>query len=401
MKATATGLLLLAVGVYVGGRRWQSAGAPGWVGYLTAAAEAGIVGGLADWFAVTALFRHPLGLPIPHTALLRTRKDALGRSLEQFVATNFLSESVVRDKIARLDAAARGGRWLAEPANAERVVAEAATVVRGLVAVLRDEDVQNLLEQTVVRRLAAAPLGPPAGRLLGALVAEGAHHQLVDLALDQAAGWLAEHRDAVLRVVTDQAPIWSPRFVDQRVAEKVHRELLRFVAEVRDDPEHRLRLALDTFLAQFAADLRTDPATIERAERLKARLLAHPELRQAVAALWTAIKRLLLDAAGDPSSELRAQATEAVRSLGRRLAADPELRAKADRWLVEALTHVITTYRAEVTAVITDTVNRWDAAETARKVELQVGKDLQFIRINGTVVGAIAGLVIHALTAGW
>lgn len=399
MKAIATGFLVVAVAAYAVTRRWELAGAPSWVGYARAAAEAGTVGALADWFAVTALFRRPLGLPIPHTAIIPTRKDALGRSLEEFVATNFLAEDVIRDKVGRVGVAARVGGWLSERSHAERVTAELGSVVRGVVAVLRDEDVQEVLEHTVVRRIVDRPWAPAAGRLLAAVVADGTHHRLVDLAVDEAHTWLLDNRATVVRVVTEQAPAWSPRFVDDRVAGKLYTELVRFARDVKTDPGHGLRLAADAFLTRFANDLRHDPATIYRAEQAKDRVLRHPEVAQAVAAMWTTTKRLILDAVEDPSSELRVRVTKEVASFGDRLVADVDLRGRVDGWLEDATAHLVTTYRGELATVITDTVNRWDAAETSRKVEVQVGRDLQFIRINGTVVGALAGLVIHTVSA--
>jgi uncharacterized membrane-anchored protein YjiN (DUF445 family) len=398
MKAGSTGLLLLTVTVYALATRWRASGGPAWAGYVAAAAEAGTIGGLADWFAVTALFRHPLGLPIPHTALLPNRKAELGRSLQQFVGTNFLSEAVIRDKISRFGVTARFAGWLGQPAHAARLTAELATMVRGAVTVLRDEDVQQLLEHTVVRQLAVQPIAPTAGRLLAAVASQGSHQRLLDLAIDKADDWLRHNQEAVVRLVTEQAPGWSPRFVDQRIANRVYNEALRFLSEVRADPRHQVRRSLDDYLRKLAEDLQTDPQTMAQVERLKGRLLGHPELQRVVAALWTVTKRMILDAAADPSSELRHRAEGALLGLAARLRDDAALRAKIDGWVENALTHVITTYRDDVTAVISDTVDRWDAKEATRKIELQVGRDLQFIRINGTVVGALAGLVIHTLS---
>jgi len=398
MKTLATGLLGLATVVYVLARRWASAGGPSWAGYLAAAAEAGMVGALADWFAVTALFKHPLGLPIPHTAIIPTRKDNLGRSLEEFVATNFLAGPVIRDKVVQAQVTRRVGAWVAEPAHAERITAELGALVHGVLAVLTDDDVQDVLENTVLKRLVEPPWGPLAGRLLGEIVADGAHHRLVDLGVDEICAWLLANRDAVMRIVTDKAPSWSPRFLDERVAARVQDELVRFVLDVRHDPGHRVRKSIDAFLAQFAEDLRTDPYTIHRAEKVKDQLLRHPEVRQAVEALWATGKRLIVEGLDDPASPLSRRIVAIVVSVGDRLAGDAELQAKGDRWLADVAAHVVTTYRDELATVISDTVNRWDAPETARKVELQVGRDLQFIRINGTVVGALAGLVIHALS---
>jgi len=402
MKAIAGGLLLVAAATYVVTLRVAAsagpAGAPAWLAYLRAAAGAGMVGGLADWFAVTALFRRPLGLPIPHTAIIPTRKDAIGQSLGDFVGTNFLAEQVVRDRLRRAGLAARVGAWVAREPNADRVSAELAALARAGLGVLRDEDVQAVLDQVITRRVAAIPLGPPLGTLLGRLVADGAHRGLVDLTIDNAHTWLLDNRGAVVDVVARQAPAWSPRFVDEAIAERVYAEVLRVVGEVRADPQHPLRASFDAYLTTFAADLRTDPATQQRVEALKLGLLAHPDVRMAVGQAGATVRRLVLEAVDDPSSELRRRASAAVRDVGLRLVADPDFAAKVDRWVEDAVAHVTTNYSAELTTVITETVQRWDGAGTARKIELQVGSDLQFIRINGTVVGALAGLAIQALS---
>jgi uncharacterized membrane-anchored protein YjiN (DUF445 family) len=398
MKTSATLLLVLVAVMYVIAYRWQHHGGPGWVGYWAAACEAGMVGALADWFAVTALFRRPLGLPIPHTAIIPTRKDALGRSLQAFVADNFLSGEVVRDRVNRAGIPLRVGTWLAARRSADRVVGEAATAMRAVVDVLHDDDVQEILEHSLIRRLLEPPWGPPAGQLLDRIVRDGTHHRLVDLAIDETHRWLLDNDEVVLRVVRDQAPAWTPAFVDQAIALRVYAELVRFVGEVRVDPEHRSRLALDALLEKFADDLQHNPEIIEAAEQAKLRVLEHPEFRKALTALWSSVKTVLLTAADDPDSELRKRASLGLMSLGERIVADEGLRTKLDGWIGDALTHVVTTYRDEVATVISDTVGRWDADETSRRIEIQVGRDLQFIRINGTVVGALAGLVIHALT---
>ena len=275
-----------------------------------------MVGAFADWFAVTALFRRPLGLPIPHTAIIPTRKAALGRSLEQFVAANFLSEPVVRTKIASVGVAERVGGWLAVRPNAERATGELSALVRGSLTVLRDEDVQGLLESVVVRRLADQPVGPPAGRVLEQIVADGTHHPAVDLVVDSAHRWLLDHRELVLRVVADQAPDWSPRFVDRRVASKVYNEVTRFVAEVQADPQHQLRLALDNYLGKFAADLCSDPETMARADAWVRRAVGSAAVRRAVAALWDSLRRVLIDAVDDPASELRVRVADGLVALG-------------------------------------------------------------------------------------
>ncbi|MEB3370271.1 DUF445 domain-containing protein [Saccharopolyspora mangrovi] len=397
MKAVATAFLLFAAVVYFFARWQESAGAGAWVGYVRAAAEAGMVGALADWFAVTALFRRPLGLPIPHTAIIPTRKDTIGRSLGDFVGTNFLSEDVVRDKLRSAGISRRVGLWLDDADHAERVTSELATAVRGAVQVLRDDDVQAIIEHGVVRKLVDQQWGPPLGRILGQVFSDGSHHKLVDLVCDRAYDWVRDNHETVLRVVSQRAPSWSPKFVDAMLADKIYAEVLSFAWAVRTDSEHPMRQAVDRFLVEFAHDLQHDEKTMAKAEQIKHQVLEHPEVQNLVSSAWGTAKKMLLDAAEDPSSELRVRVRDGLRSLGARLHTEPELQEKVDGWLEGAVTYVVSNYRDELTTLITDTVERWDAQETSRKIELQVGRDLQFIRINGTVVGALAGLAIHTI----
>ncbi|WP_309110411.1 DUF445 domain-containing protein [Saccharothrix sp.] len=396
MKLVATGFFLAATAIFLVALVFEDGG-PAWIGYVRAAAEAGMVGALADWFAVTALFRRPLGLPIPHTAIIPTRKNTFGDALGSFVGTNFLSEDVVKDKLRRVGVARRVGAWVSVPDNAERVTSELANVIKGAVTVLRDDDVQAIVEQAVVRRLTDQPWGPPLGKLLGQVLTDGAHHKLVDLVCDRAYDWVRDNYDRVMTVVSDRAPTWSPKFVDSLLADKVYSELLNFAWAVKTDVNHPMRQAVDHFLIEFAADLQHDPATMQRAENVKQQVIDHPDVQRLIGSAWGTAKGMLLTAAEDPSSELRKRVREGLMSFGRRLVDDETMRAKVDGWLEGAAGHVVSNYRHEITTLITDTVERWDAEETSRKIELQVGRDLQFIRINGTVVGALAGLVIYTV----
>ncbi|MQA62634.1 MAG: DUF445 family protein [Actinophytocola sp.] len=395
MKAVALGFLVGAAVIFLLTSWAQSAGWPAWVGYVRAAAEAGMVGALADWFAVTALFRYPMRLKIPHTAIIPTRKDQLGDSLGEFVGSNFLAEDVVRDKLRRVNLASSLGGWLAKPENADRVTAELATVLRGAITVLRDEDVQAVMEQAVARRVIDRQWGPSLGHILQQVVADGAHHKLVDLMCDRSYAWVRDNHTTVLRVVSDRAPTWSPKFVDELLADKVYGEVLSFAWAVKVDTAHPMRQALDRFLGEFAVDLQDDAETIARAEQVKQQVIEHPEVQKLIGAAWATAKEMLLTAAEDPSSELRQRMTHSLRRLGERLGSDDALRSKIDTWAEDAAAHIVTNYASELITLITDTVELWDAEQTSRKIELQVGRDLQFIRINGTVVGALAGLAIY------
>jgi uncharacterized membrane-anchored protein YjiN (DUF445 family) len=398
MKLIATGFLLVATAVYAVTRWAGSHGAGGWAGYVSAAAEAGMVGALADWFAVTALFRRPLGLPIPHTAIIPTKKDALGASLGDFVGENFLSAEVVRSRLRAVGIGSRLGGWLAEPSAADRVTEQAAAALRGVLTVLRDSDVQAVVSEAITRRADAQEIGPGLGKLLERIVADGGHRRMVDLVCARARDWLVLHGDSVMDAVQGGAPGWTPRFVDRKVGERVYRELLRFVTEMRDSPGHPARGAVDRFLGDFAQELQSDPDTRARVERVKKDLLARGEVQDLIQSAWSAVRTMMVAAAEDERSELRLRARASLMSLGTRLATDERLQAKVDTWLEDAATYLVTTYRDEITSLISETVAGWDADQTSRKIEAHVGRDLQFIRINGTVVGALAGLLIYTLS---
>ncbi|WP_430298424.1 DUF445 domain-containing protein [Sinomonas sp. B1-1] len=395
MKAFALSLLLVMAVIFAVSFALQERFP--WLQYVRAAAEGGMVGALADWFAVTALFRHPMGLPIPHTAIIPTRKDAIGASLSAFVRDNFLSSAVVRTKLETVDVARKAGTWLASPAGAERVAKEGAAVVHGLFTVLNDDDVQAVIEGMVRRHLLAPPWGPPVGRLAERVFEAGHHHQLVDMLVDRAADWVAGNYDAVTRVVSDRSPSWVPSFANDLVGDKVYIEVSKFVAAVQSDPDHQVRRSIDAYLKELARDLQHDPKMIARAEGIKAQVLGDPQVRDLAGRTWATIKKALLEAVANPHSELHHRFTTAVRDFGARLVEDEELAGKVNAWVADAASYIVATYRSDIAGVIEDTVARWDAEETSQKIELQVGKDLQFIRINGTVVGALAGLLIFAV----
>ncbi|MFJ9560447.1 DUF445 domain-containing protein [Streptomyces fuscichromogenes] len=398
MKRTATGLLLLVAVVYALAKWASGAGAGAWADYVAAAAEAGMVGALADWFAVTALFRHPLGLPIPHTAIIPTKKDQLGVSLGEFVGENFLSQDVVRQRLRAVGIGSRLGAWLAEPKNADRVTAELATALRGALTVLRDSDVQAVVGEAITRRADAQEIAPGIGKMLERIVADGGHKRVVDLVVTRAHDWLVLHADSVMDAVQGGAPGWTPRFVDRKVGERVYKELLRFCAEMRDMPSHPARGALDRFLADFANDLQSDTDTRARVERLKGDVLGRGEVQDLIASAWTAVRSMIVSAADDERSELRLRVRASLISLGARMATEPKVQDKVDSWVEGAAVHVVTTYRKEITSLITDTVAGWDAEHTTRKIEAHIGRDLQFIRINGTVVGSLAGVLIFTVS---
>lgn len=400
MKVVATGLLVFAAGVYLLTRWIESrdgADAAGWVAYVRAASEAGMVGALADWFAVTALFRQPLGLPIPHTALIRRKKDQIGDQLGGFVEQNFMTPSVIEGQVEKIHLPQRVSRWMADPRNSDRISEEASRAIGLAGEMLADEDVEQLIVAGM-RWMAEPQWGPPAGRVLEQLIEENRLAPIIAMLCDRAHDWALDSQGLIDRVIDKDGPAWAPKFLNAVVGERIHRELVDFTNKVRSDPDHEVRRAMNEFLENFAQDLQHDKATIERLEAIKAEFIGRDEVAGAASSAWKAAKAVLEQALDDPDSTLRATLADAVIKVATRVSNDEALQAKMNFWTVRVARHVAANYATEIVSVITETVRGWDAEDTSRKIELQVGRDLQFIRINGTVVGSLAGLAIYSIS---
>ncbi|HMT50159.1 DUF445 domain-containing protein [uncultured Dietzia sp.] len=398
MKMVATGFLVVAGLVYLFAEYSLNNGAGAWAGYVRAASEAGMVGGLADWFAVTALFRHPLGIPIPHTALIRKKKDQLGTSLGGFVGENFLDPAMVSEKVRSARIPERAGQWLQDPGHRELASDQAAKAIRSVLAVLRDEDAVAIIERTIVARIAEPEWGPPAGRILAELLDEGRHLPLLDLMADRAHEWVEANPVTIDRWVREKAPTWAPQFVNELLSDRAYRELREWTWQIKVDKQHAVRLALIGFAEDFARDLQHDPSTMAKLEVFKREVMSRGEVRRAAGSAWVAAKRMIVEATEDSSSTLRVKIDDLLRRLSEMLVGDEKVRARLDDYTTRTAAYVAENYAGEVTSIISETVERWDADEASDKIELLAGKDLQFIRINGTVVGALAGLVIHLVS---
>ncbi|MFS3130840.1 DUF445 domain-containing protein [Nocardioides sp. Bht2] len=392
MRSVALALLLFAAVVF-----WFTRDGEGFWGYVNAGAEASMVGAIADWFAVTALFRHPLGLPIPHTALIPKRKNDLGRGLEEFVGENFLQPQIISERVTSAEPTRRIGEWAADPTNARRVVAEASELTTIALRKVKDQHIVELVEQALVPRFREEPISPILGSFVTEAVRDDLHHGLVDLAVEELQGWLIDHHDTFTEVLSERAPWWAPERLNEAVTSRLHAEAVRWLADIRDDPEHRARKALDSMLATLGNDLLFNPDTQERAENLKLRLLDHPQLAATSISLWKGLRNALLQALKDPAGPLAQRLEQELVTLGQRFSTDVELQRRLDAMASDLVVFAVQRYGSEVTSVITQTIERWDGDEAARRIELHVGRDLQFIRINGTIVGGLVGVLIHAI----
>jgi len=396
MKRRATGLLVVMGVVFV--VAWLLEPAHPWLGYIRATAEAGLVGGVADWFAITALFRHPLNIPIPHTAIIPQRKDRIGRSLGNFVQNNFLSPDVLGAKLRAAGMSRRAAEWLREPEHARVVVRQAAGALRSATAVVRDDDVHALLERSVIEPLKRRPIAPVLADGLALLTVNDRHQQLLDRLIRGLTRIVAENEGLIRQRIREESPWWVPGFVDDQVHERVVDGIERTLFEVSADSNHPLRQQLDELLDGWIEQLRESPEAIARAEQIKQQVLDHPTSEQLSESLWREVKKVLdrqMDAAeqGTPGGLERG-----LTALAQAALEDDALLAKLDDWIIGAVLRTVEQHRHEVGQLIAHTVSAWDPDETSRRIELQVGRDLQFIRINGTLVGGMVGLLLYAVT---
>ena len=372
-------------------------GADGWLGYVQATAEASMVGGLADWFAVTALFRHPLGVPIPHTAIIPERKDQFGETLGEFIQDSFLTPDTIVARVRAANVSTRVAAWLCAPANAERLAGYLADGAVAIADLVKDDDVHTTLEGIVREQIDRVELAPLAGRALRTFTAEGRHEELIDAALKGLQRALAENKDDLRRRFDDKSPWWLPGAVEDRIFDRLLDGAEALLLEMTENREHGLRQELDARIAKLIDDLETSPELRARGEQLKRDLLNQQELRRWVAGAWNELKEQLRAAASDPASELRRRLAHAIASGGERLREDPGLAAMIDDGAVTAVQYVAERFDGEIASLVTTTIAKWDGEETARRLELLLGPDLQYIRINGTVVGGAAGLLLHTI----
>jgi uncharacterized membrane-anchored protein YjiN (DUF445 family) len=394
-KRRATALLVVMAAVFAAALALESR-AP-WLGYVQAAAEASLVGGLADWFAVTALFRHPLGLPIPHTAIIVERKEQFAQTLGDFIQESFLTPEVIVQRLRASAVVPRLADWLADESNASRVAAELADGAVALTDLVRDEDVHDTIEDFLREKALTLPVAPLAGKGLRMLTDQGRHQQVLDVILRELDGYLATHGAELRNRLGDKSPWWLPLAVEDRIFERLVEGAHLLIQEMLVEKEHHLRAQFDARLKVFIDDLETSPEYRAKGEQLMHELVEQPEVRALVASLWEDAKAQLRMQASDPDSELRRRLGDAILAIGARLRDDPALAAKVQDGLESGVVYVAGRFDGEIASLVSGTIEKWDGNETARRLELLLGPDLQYIRINGTVVGGAVGLVLYTI----
>lgn len=398
MRRLAGGLLLAMAAVFLVSRHLAPTH-PAW-GFVQAFSEAAMVGGLADWFAVTALFRHPLGLPIPHTAIVPRNKDRIGDTLAQFLRANFLQPTVISRRMRRLDVAGAIAHWLTDPEEGAggRFRQGASKLVAQVLEGLDPQRLGGMVKAGIAARLRDAEVAPMIGRVMKAAVAEQRHAPLLDGAIRWAAKALAANDHLIRQMVHERAgSILRWTGLDETVADKLIGGLDRLIADMAEDPQHPLRLKAEEGLDRLAWDLQFDPRTRERVEAMKVELIANPAMQRWLDGLWEAARAGLLRIARDPEGAMQGQLGDVLRQLGGTLTGDPRLARTINRFVRRAVVGIAADYGDGIVRLVSETVRGWDARTITSRLENAVGRDLQYIRINGTMVGGLVGLAIHAV----
>jgi uncharacterized membrane-anchored protein YjiN (DUF445 family) len=396
MKRFATGLLVAATVIFAVTRILEHSYP--WLGFIRATAEAAMIGGLADWFAVTALFRHPMGLPIPHTAIVAKRKDRIGRTLGNFVQNNFLSRPVLESKLDGLHLAERGAQWLARPENAQLIARQVAAGLARTAEAIPEQEATRLIAQTLSDRVRSTKAAPLLGNALLLVASDGRHQELLDDALRLVAQAVDDNRELIRIKVLEESPWWVPGVVDERIYQKILTATENLIHEVRSDPNHPLRSKFDLALAQFIEKLRTSPEMSDKAEAMKGELLGPEVLDELAESAWRSVRDGLVRYASREAEEGPGALARGITSFAEALLANRKLLSEMDEFAIRSTLTIVEQHRHQAGELISHTVSSWDPDATSHRIELAIGRDLQFIRINGTIVGGLAGLVIYALS---
>ena len=371
--------------------------APFWMRMVRATAEAAMVGGLADWFAVTALFRHPLGIPIPHTAIVAHRKDRIGRSLGNFVGNNFLAREVIARQLAGMRLGERAARWLSDPAHQARVARAIAGGVARAAESVPDDELRDSVHSTLVAQLRKAQVAPLLGDLLTLATTDDRHQEMLDRLVSLVSRVVADNKELIRVRIAEESPWWVPNVVDDKLYQKIVAGIERTLDDVSANDAHPLRAQFDHALRDFTDKLHNSPETIARAEGMKERLLEHPAVAELSGALLGAARQSLAKYTG-PDAPSPEPLERALGGIAERALGSEQLLQDIDDALERLVLGVVDQYRPEVAELIARTVEGWDATDASRKIEVQIGRDLQFIRINGTLVGGLVGLVLYLIT---
>ncbi|MEB0133988.1 DUF445 domain-containing protein [Actimicrobium sp. CCC2.4] len=394
IRRIATGLLLLMAVVFVLARKFEALHPV--LGFVRAFAEAALVGALADWFAVSALFRHPLGLPIPHTAIIQKNKDRIGASIAAFLENNFMTQAVISAEFGRIDFAGAASRWLAVPANSEVVARQLAGGLPTVLRLVEDDDIRRFLHGRIDRMVEHVRFAPLLADMLTILVADRRHQELFDHLLVMVAGALEKNQDFIRQKIHDNSPRWMPRTFDDKFFERLLDGLQQVLEEMKQ-PDSQWRARFQESVEDLVAQLRSSGEYELRIAALVRSGLQHPVFRDYVDQVWQDLRQRLLDDVAASDSRITAGLAQALQSVSTALVADQAVRDKLNGWLRTFATDALVKRRGAIASLVERVIRQWDGETVSRKFEQYVGRDLQFIRINGTVVGGLVGLILHSV----
>jgi uncharacterized membrane-anchored protein YjiN (DUF445 family) len=396
MRVIATGMLALMAAIFLVATHYLEAH-PVW-GFVRSFAEAAMVGGIADWFAVTALFRHPLGLKIPHTAIIPRNKDRIGDTLAAFLRDNFLTPSVVARRMRSVDIAGAVGRFLTDPPGKGRLREGASRLIADILESLDQERLGGMVKSAVASRMKAMEVSPLIGQSLGAAITDERHVPMMDGIVTWAGRTLDANEDMIRDMVHQRAG-WIMRLagLDEKLSDAIVDGLRRLTIDMAIDPNHPLRAKAEEGLAKLAHDLVHNADTRTKVEDWKNEIIANEAVTDWVEGLWENARAGLLRAARDPDATMAGKFGDAVRQLGETLQQDPHLKHTINQFARRAVVGAVASYGSGIVALVSETVRSWDARTVTGRLEAAVGRDLQYIRINGTLVGGLVGLTIHTL----
>ncbi|MDY7575305.1 DUF445 domain-containing protein [Actimicrobium sp. CCI2.3] len=394
MRRIATGLLVLMAVVFVLARKYELLHPA--LGFVRAFAEAALVGALADWFAVSALFRHPLGLPIPHTAIIQKNKDRIGVSIAAFLENNFMTQAVVSAEFGRIDFAGAASRWLAVPANSEAVAQQLSEGLPTVLRLVEDDDIRRFIHGRIDRLVEHVRFAPLLADMLTILVADRRHQELFDHLLVMVAGALEKNQDFIRQKIHDNSPRWMPRVFDDQFFERLLNGLQQVLEEMKQ-PESQWRERFQESVEDLVAQLRVSDDYEVRMAALVQSGLQHPVFRNYVDQIWHDLRQRLLDDVTATDSRITAGLAQALQAVSAALASDNAVRVKLNDWLRTFAADAVVKRRGTIASLVERVIRQWDGETVSRKFEQYVGRDLQFIRINGTVVGGLVGLILHSV----
>jgi uncharacterized membrane-anchored protein YjiN (DUF445 family) len=397
MQRLATGMFIAMLAVLVLSNVFLSLHPA--IGYVRAFAEAAVVGALADWFAVTALFRQPMGLPIPHTAIIPRNKERIGEALGRFVELNFASPEVVSSKLAGVDMAGKLARWLSDPERVDLIAHRLVCLAPQLLEAVDDHDVQRFVSGSLADRADRVNLGPLLGEALRMLTAEKRHQALLDKLLHEADEYITANEPRIReRVRENTAWLWQRLYMDDKVADNVVMVLREAFAEIEREAHHPLRIRLDDAIGKLVTQLADSQEYREQIAEHTRKLLGHPLLRDYISGVWRDIRRNLQEEAASDNSLLKAWLYEVIHAVTQALLHNEELRDRLNEWMHDVAVEAVQSHQREVGSLIADTVREWDTETVTRRIEQRVGEDLQYIRINGTLIGGLVGLTIYTVS---